>query len=370
MRRFASMRTRLALSHLAVVAVGAVSVVLVARAVAPASFESHMAAMGMPGMAGMMTDDLRESFDAAVGQALLVSVTVSVVVAVAAAVVASRRMAAPIDRVRLASRRLADGHYSERVSEPSELELAALARDVNHLAETLEHTEERRARLLGEVSHELRHPIATLQGYLEAMLDGVLEPSPDILTSMASEAARLNRLATDLNLVSRAEEGSLRIERRPIDVATLIEPIVTRLKPQFVDEDVEISLRPGPPVVVDVDPDRMAQILTNIIGNALTYTPAQGTVTVSWTADPRTVDISVADTGRGISREDLDRVFERFYRADRSAPGGTGVGLAIARSLARLHGGDVTATSPGEDAGSTFTITLPTIEDHKKDRSP
>ena len=365
MRRFRSVRARLALSHLAVVAVGAVSVVLVARAVAPVSFENHMAAMGMTGMAGMMANDLRESFDAAVGQALLVSVAVSVTVAVAAAVLASRRMAAPIDRVRAASRRLAEGNYSERIEEPSELELAALARDVNHLAATLEHTEERRARLLGEVSHELRHPIATLQGYLEAMLDGVLEPSPDILAAMASEAGRLNRLATDLNLVSCAEEGVLPLDRRPTELTTLIGSIVKRLEPQFLDEGVEISVRPGPALVVDVDPDRVAQILTNIVGNALTYTPAGGSVTVAWAPTPSAVDITVTDTGRGMTREDLDRVFERFYRADRSAPGGTGVGLTIARSLARLHDGDVTAASPGEGAGSTFTITLPRPTDSR-----
>ncbi|HEY5684222.1 MAG TPA: HAMP domain-containing sensor histidine kinase [Acidimicrobiia bacterium] len=370
MSRFRSVRIRLAISHLAVVAVGAVSVVLVARVAAPTSFETHMADMGMPGMSGVMNGGLRDSFDAAVDQALFVSVTISVAVAVAASVIAARRMAAPIDRVRTASRRLAEGHYSERVDEPLELELAALARDVNHLAATLEHTEERRARLLGEVSHELRHPIATLQGYLEAMLDGVLAPSPEVLMSMANEAARLNRLATDLNLVSRAEEGVLPLERRPTELGALLESTVRRLEPQFVDEGVMISLRPGPPVLVDVDPDRVAQILTNIVGNALTYTPKGGSVTVSWTAGPGAAGVTVTDTGLGLSREDLERVFERFYRADRSAPGGTGVGLTIARSLARLHGGDVTAVSPGEGAGSTFTIILPTASDGHAEGGP
>ncbi len=353
------MRTRLALSHLAVVAVGAAAVVVVARAVAPVSFQSHMAGMGMVGMAGMMTSELQASFDAALSQALFVSVSVSVAVAVVAAVVASRRMAAPIDRVRLASRRMAEGHYSERVDEPVELELAALAHDVNHLAETLEHTEERRIRLLGEVSHELRHPIATLQGYLEGMLDGVLQPTPDILTSMAGEASRLNRLADDLNLVSRAEEGGLPLNRRPVELTGLIESIVDRLEPQFLDENVALTFRPGPPLSVAVDPDRVGQILTNIIGNALTYTPAGGSVVVTCTPTPAAAEIAVTDTGDGLSQDDLDRVFERFYRGDRSAPGGTGVGLTIARSLARLHGGDVTAASDGEGRGSTFTITLP-----------
>ena len=108
----------------------------------------------------------------------------------------------------------------------------------------------------------------------------------------------------------------------------------------------------------------MEFILTNIVGNALTYTPAGGSVTVAWTATDNEVDITVTDTGRGINRDDLDRVFERFYRADRSAPGGTGVGLTIARSLARLHGGDITVASPGEGAGSTFTITLPITNDN------
>lgn len=361
MKRFASVRARLALSHLVVVAVGALAVLVVGRIVAPSSFESHMAAMGMAGM-DMLTPDLRDSFDAAVAQALFVSVAVSVVVAIAAAVIATRRVAAPIDRVRIASRRLAEGHYSERVERPTEVELAALADDVNHLAETLEHTEEQRLRLLGEVSHELRHPIATLQGYLEGMLDGVLDPSPEILSAMAGEAARLGRLAADLNLVSRMEEGSLPTELQSLDVATLVDSTVARLRPQFDDEHVSLRTKPGPGVKVMADPDRMAQILTNVIGNALTYTPQHGDVTVAWTVAHRQVHISVSDTGRGIRGEDLERVFERFYRADRSAPGGTGVGLTIARGLARLHGGDLTAASPGPGRGSTFTITLPTHE--------
>lgn len=360
MTRFRSMRSRLALSHLAVVAVGAATVLVVGRLVAPASFESHMAAMGMAGMGDVMAPDLRESFDAAVAQALLVSVAVSVAVAISAALIATRRVAAPIDRVRIASRRLADGHYHERVEIPAETELAALATDVNHLAETLEHTEQQRSRLLGEVSHELRHPIATLQGYLEGMLDGVLDPSPEILSSMAGEAARLGRLATDLNLVSRVDEGTLPVHLEPLILGALIESIVGRLRPQFDDEDVTLHLAPGPDVTVMADPDRVAQILTNVIGNALTYTPPGGSVTVGWRTRPGRVDITVSDTGRGIDEHDVDRVFERFYRADRSAPGGTGVGLTIARALARLHGGDLTVASPGIGRGATFTITLST----------
>lgn len=354
------MRSRLALSHLAVVAVGAITVLVVGRLVAPSSFENHMTTMGMSAMSDMMAPDLRESFDAAVAQALLVSVAVSVAVAITAAVIATRRVAAPIDRVRAASRRLADGHYNERVELPAEMELAALAEDVNHLAETLEHTERQRSRLLGEVSHELRHPIATLQGYLEGMLDGVLEPTPEILSSMAGEAARLGRLATDLNLVSRLDEGTLPLRLQPMAVDALVDPIVGRLRPQFDDEEVTLRTKPGPSVTVMADSDRIAQILTNVIGNALTYTPPGGSVAVAWHARPAHVDITVEDTGRGIAAADLDRVFDRFYRADRSAPGGTGVGLTIARTLTRLHGGDLTVTSPGAGQGATFTITLPT----------
>jgi signal transduction histidine kinase len=359
--RFRSVRSRLAFSHLVVVAVGAVTVLAVGRVISPTAFDSHMATMAMSGMTNMMANDLRQSFDEAVTQALVISVAVSVVVAILAAIVATRQVAAPIDRVRAASRRLADGHYNERVEIPAELELAALADDVNHLAATLEHTELERSRLLGEVSHELRHPIATLQGYLEGMLDGVLEPSPEILSAMAGEAARLGRLAADLNLVSRVEEGSLPLEPRPLAVAALVDGIVTRLGPQFEDEDVTLRVESGPPVSTMADPDRITQILTNVIGNALSYTPAGGSVTVGWTAQAGFVDITVRDTGRGITPEDLERVFERFYRADRSAPGGTGIGLTIARALSRLHGGDLTVASSGAGGGATFTVHLPTM---------
>lgn len=360
MTGFRSVRSRLAFSHLVVVVVGAVTVLGVGRAISPTAFDSHMATMAMSGMTDMMANDLRRSFDEAVTQALVVSVTISVVVAILAAIVATRRVAAPIDRVRVASRRLADGHYNERVEAPAELELAALAHDVNHLAATLEHTDLERSRLLGEVSHELRHPIATLQGYLEGMLDGVLEPSPEILSAMAGEAARLGRLAADLNLVSRVEEGSLPLEPRPLEVDSLVDGIVTRLRPQFDDEGVELVVEHGPAITVPADPDRVTQVLTNVIGNALTYTPAGGSVTVRWRARPGFLAIDVADTGRGIAAEDLERVFERFYRVDRSAPGGTGIGLTIARALARRHGGDLTVTSDGIGKGATFTVHLPT----------
>ncbi len=137
--------------------------------------------------------------------------------------------------------------------------------------------------------------------------------------------------------------------------------VADRLRPQFADQVVELIVADSGSVLADVDHDRIAQVLTNLIGNALSYTPTGGVVTVSVGAEDGAVQVAVSDTGRGLSPDQLSLVFERFYRSDRSVPGGTGIGLTIARALARMHGGDVTVTSPGLGKGSTFVLSLPAI---------
>lgn len=145
----------------------------------------------------------------------------------------------------------------------------------------------------------------------------------------------------------------------PTDLVELVGGVANRLRPQFEDQEVELTVASGPPLAVTVDRDRIAQVLTNVIGNSLAYTPAGGRVTVGTERVRDVGRVVVSDTGRGMTAEQIDLVFDRFYRADRSTTRGTGIGLTIARSLARLHGGDVTASSPGLDRGSTFAVTVP-----------
>ena len=363
MRWFRTLGSRLLASHLTVVVATAVTIVIAAGVVAPTVYRAHIESMSpmFEPMTSVMEAELEAGFREAFIQALAVSVSMGVLVAVTASVIGSRRLIRPIDAVRRATRRLADGHYTERVREPAEEELAALATDVNHLAAALEDTENRRLRLLSDVSHELRTPLTTIEGYMEAVLDGVLEPTPNIMASVAHEAGRLKRLAADIALLSRAEEEMLPLEFEPVDLVDLVSGVAHRLRPQFEGAKVSLSLDAETPIPVNVDPDRITQVITNIVGNALSYTPSGGSVGVTVRRSGGTAEVVVADTGRGIASDELKRIFERFYRSDRTSPGGMGVGLSIARSIARLHGGEVHADSAGPDRGSTFTLTLPTV---------
>lgn len=359
MNRFRTLRARLALSHALVVLGIAVTVLVVGRLTAPAFYRDHIGMMA--GMMGgdAMTADLQEATIRALNQALAVSVGVGLLVALVAAWFASRRLVEPIDDVRRATRKLAEGDYGERVMLPVEAELAGLAGDVNRLADSLATTEQRRLRLLTDFAHEFRTPLATVEGYMEALLDGVLDPSPEIFGSIALEASRMKRLADDLGLLSRTEEGAVRLEMADVDVGSLVTAVCDRLSSQYIDKGVDLVCEGGPQATVRGDHDRLLQALTNLVGNALSYTDPGGTVRVGWTGQSANVRITVVDDGRGIRAEDRERIFERFYRADRTVPGGTGVGLTIARGIARLHAGDITVHSEGRGRGSRFELTLP-----------
>jgi histidine kinase len=355
-----TLRARLLLSHLAIVVISIAVLVVAGRQLGSAFVDDHLRSMGqmMSGMGAGNAGRLEEGIDAAFNRALLWAALLGAVAALAAAGYGAARLLRPLDEVRRVARRLASGSYGERVAAPREEELAALAGDVNALAEALEETEQRRLRLISEVAHELRTPVATLKGYLEGLLDGVFQPDPETLAASIHEARRLERLAEDLSALSRAEEGRVELRLGPADLAELATEVAGRLRPQFEDQQVELTAEPGPTLPVTVDRDRITQVLTNLIGNALSYTPTGGRVTVNATRSGDTAQVTVTDTGRGLTAEQTHLVFDRFYRADRSTRG-TGIGLTIARSLARLHGGDVTASSPGPDQGSTFLLTVP-----------
>lgn len=333
----------------------------VAAAITPRFLRSHLRDMSpmMGETTPAMSVELETQLQTAFAQILAVAVPVSFVVALGAAFFATRRLLTPIEAVRTNVRRLARGMYSARVGRPVEDELAALADDINQLAATLEHTERRRMRLLNDVSHELRTPLTTIEGYMEAILDDVIEPTPEIIATLLRESRRLKRLANDINVLSRAEEGTLDLDLREIDVESMLAGVLARLAPQFDDARVAVTIEEGPSASVVGDFDRLVQVFTNIIGNAISYTPSGESVTVSWETADDSVVVDVRDTGRGIDERDLGRIFERFNRVGPSNTAGTGVGLTIARSIARLHGGDVNASSEGVGRGSVFTVTLP-----------
>ncbi|MEX2100059.1 MAG: HAMP domain-containing sensor histidine kinase [Acidimicrobiia bacterium] len=347
---------RLFASYALVVIVGAATLVITVVFLAPRTFDDHIHSMPMGS-----SSQSHDAFVGALQTSLPIAVLVSVGVAALVSAFVARRFLRPIDDVRRATRRLAAGEYDQRVPEPVELELAALAADVNALAATLETTERRRAELVSEVAHEMRTPLTTIEGYVEGILDGVFEATEKTLTAIGEETARLERLATDLGSLSRADEGHLELRRSPVDLAGLAADVAERLRPQFDDKGVGLQVQRSAPLVVDVDRDRITQVLTNLLGNALTYTPNGGRVTVTTRAAGRGASVEVGDTGVGIAPDDLGRVFDRFYRVrGLSRPaGGSGIGLTIARSIARAHGGDIYATSSGPERGATFTLVLP-----------
>jgi histidine kinase len=358
MRGLRRLDVRLFASYALVVFVGAGTLVATFVLIAPRTFDDRI--HSMPGMGGGTGS--HDAFVSALRTSLPIAVLVSVGVAALVSAFVARRFLRPIDDVRRTTRRLAAGEYDQRVPEPVELELAALAADVNALAATLESTERRRAELVSEVAHEMRTPLTTIAGYVEGILDGVFAPSEETLTAIGEETARLERLATDLGSLSRADEG-VELHRVPMDLGELVIEVADRLRPQFDDKGVDLQVQETAPLGVDADRDRITQVLTNLLGNALTYTPSGGRVDVTFRARDQFAEVAVADTGVGITPEDLGRVFDRFYRVrGLSRPaGGSGIGLTIARGIARAHGGDIEATSAGQERGARFTLVLPTV---------
>lgn len=357
---FRRLRVRLLLSYLLVVLVGAAAFLVTFLLLAPTLFDHNMGAMHSAAGMSASRASSRQAFSDALVVALPVAVAVSVVVAALVAAFVTRRILRPIEAVRRATARMGAGHYDERVEPPSEPELAALADDVNRLAAAMEETEARRARLIGEVAHEMRTPLTVIDGYVEGIVDGVFPADPTTLDAIGAETRRLARLAADLAALSRAEEGAVDLALVPTDLADLAGVVVRRLQPQFDDKGVGIVLDTGPAPVA-ADETRTEQILTNLVGNALTYTPPGGTVTVRTSSVAATARVEIVDTGLGMSAETAQQVFERFYRVPgvERPMGGSGIGLTIARGLARLQGGDVTASSAGEGQGSTFVLELP-----------
>lgn len=287
----------------------------------------------------------------------------SVTAAVIAAAVVTRIITKPLDQVRDAARHMADGHYDTRVRVPESPDLAGIATDLNQLAAQLADTEQRRSRLVSDLAHELRTPVTILKGRLDGMADGIFQPSADLLKSMITEVARMERLTTDLSQLSRAAEDAFDLRLERVDLASLAETVAESIRPRYEEDGVSLVLITGRPAHLDCDPDRVSQIILNLLGNALAATDPGGRVTLTLEDDVACQILRVTDTGHGIEPADLERIFERFER--RCSPGrpephsGSGIGLTIARAIARAHHGQLTAASQGLGTGASFTLRLP-----------
>jgi signal transduction histidine kinase len=292
------------------------------------------------------------------GQAAVAVTLGLVLVGAVFAARAFRRMAAPVGDLMAALGRVADGDYSARAAEQGPQEVRTLAQAFNAMAEQLQQHEEQRRSLLMDISHELRTPLAVLQGSLEGMLDGVYPRDDAHLSSIVEETQILARLIDDLRTFSLAESLRLKLVKTPTDLAEIAKDAIASFQTQAGSAGVALGLDAEPALpLVDVDPERLRQVLNNLLSNALRYTPAGGTVRVRYAAgDSRQVVLSVEDTGVGIPAEELPHIFDRFYKSKDSR--GTGLGLAIAKSLVTAHDGEISAQStPGR--GTTIRITLP-----------
>ena len=355
-------RGRLLLSHLAVVVVGSVTLFLAVGLVAPGAFESAMG-HAMDGMDDMMSRLVQAAFQDAVRTALVVAVAAAAAAAIVVSFALSTRLSRPIGRLAAASRRIASGRYAERVPVASDDELGELAESFNTMAASLEATERRRLQLVGDVAHELRTPLATLDGYLEGLEDGVIQPSDATWSLLRGETARLSRLVNDLQDLWRAEARQLVLNLEPVDVRAVVSTAIERFAAPAAERGIALHLevdRVIPPVTADRD--RLVQVLDNLLSNAVRYTADGTEVTVRLSTAPDAVTLSVTDQGPGLTDEQLERVFERFYRADPSrsrALGGSGIGLAISKALVELMGGRISAESEGPGHGSTFNVSMP-----------
>jgi two-component system sensor histidine kinase BaeS len=355
------LRSRLVLSHL-VVAISALGTVLVAVSlVGPGYFSDAMGHRpGDPEGAAMDAATLA-AFQDAVRAALAAALVIALLAAIVIAVALSSRIAGPISRLAAATRRIAAGSYAERVS-LADGEVGELAASFNAMAGSLEETERRRLELVGDVAHELRTPLATLDGYLEGLQDGVIEPDAETWALLRRETGRLSRLVADLSELWRAEARQLPLVVERIDASEVASDVVVQYVPQAEGRAIRIAADLPPGLAVRADRVRLAQIISNYLSNALRYSPDGGSIWVTGRTTRDEVLIAVRDTGPGLTPEQRAQIFERFYRVDPSrsrAVGGAGIGLAIVRALAGAMGGRVWAESDGPGTGSTFSVALP-----------
>lgn len=276
-----------------------------------------------------------------------------------------RRVAAPIADLMSAADAVAQGDLTVRLREDVPGEFGKLARRFNNMTAELQRSAQQRRNLTADIAHELRNPLHIIQGNLEGMLDEVYEPTPENLTATLDETRLLARLVSDLHTLSLAESGQLALHPVPSLAADLLADAAANFSARAAEQGIHLSVEVPPEAAslgLNVDPDRIGQVLSNLLVNALRYTPSGGSVTLRASAAPGGVRLTVSDTGVGIPPEDLPYVFDRFWRGDRSRgrAGGTGsgLGLAIAKQLVEAHGGTISATSR-LGGGTEMLIDLP-----------
>lgn len=356
-----SLGARLFAAFLVVVVAALGTVGIAVLLTGPGYFAEAMGHMPGDPMGQAMGEATRAAFTDAMRQALLAATVIAVVTATVVSLAVAARIARPITALAQAARRVADGHYAERVPSDEPGELGELASSFNEMAGSLEATERRRMQLVGDVAHELRTPLTTLDGYLEGLEDGVIAPSAQTWHLLRAETARLTRMVNDLSELWRAEARQLPLRIDAVDAAAVAREIGERFAPQAQPRGITLDL-PVAPAVALADRDRVAQIVSNYLSNAIRHAPDGSRITVSADRRGDWVRIAVADEGPGLAADQLEAVFERFYRVDAArsrSTGGAGIGLAIVHALAEAMNGSAWAESDGAGRGATFYAELP-----------
>lgn len=285
----------------------------------------------------------------------------SVVVGLGAGIVIARVVSAPINDLTKAAHRIGQGDLDVRVKARGSQEMAELAGTFNKMAAELQHAETLRSNLMADVSHELRTPLTVLEGNLRAVLDHVYALDEAEIANLYGQTRHLIRLVNDLRELALAEAHQLPLERQPTDLAALVSETLQAIEPLATEKGVQLA-HDLAPLIADVDPIRIRQVLFNLLSNALRHTPAGGEISIRGAVAAGRVHLTVADTGEGLAPDELAAVFDRFYRADKSRSretGGTGLGLAIVKAIVEAHEGRIEAFSDGKGRGSRFVITLP-----------
>jgi signal transduction histidine kinase len=350
-----------------VVVAGAGTLLIVALLIAPQIFHDHLQ-MALGTIPATTQQHVDEAFTRAILLSLGIAVAVASIAALSVTWLVTRRIATPVAELAAAAQNLATGHTDTRVPDPGlGPEFAALAAGFNTTSARLAQTERVRQRMLADLAHELRTPIASIEATVEAVADGILPADDAAWTTLYDQTARISRLVADIAAVSHAEERALTMNPGVHPLAELAGQIAAAIRARYVANGVTLVVDIGADTPsVTVDSDRFAEALSNLLDNALRHTPAGGTVTIAtdrvqrW--DGQTARLRITDTGEGFEPAEAERLFERFYRNDAArtqGAAGSGIGLTITKAIINAHHGIISAHSDGRGRGATFDITLP-----------
>jgi signal transduction histidine kinase len=305
---------------------------------------------------------LEQAFSQSVRDSILLAGAIALIIALGLGILFVRRLARPLEELRVAAEQISQGRSPPRVHITSNDELGRLGQTFNQMAESLQRSEALRRQLILDIAHELRNPLMVQQSHLELLLDNVVPPTPEQLQTIYEQNLLLGRLVRDLQLLALADAGELQIVRVPTQFREILQRVIAHIHPTLEEKQIALEAQIADDLpTVAVDPQRIEQVLLNLLDNACRYTPPGGKIVLSAYREDGAVHVSVRDGGPGIAPEDLPHIFERFYRGDKSharSSGGTGLGLSIAKALIEAHGGKIW-TENAPQGGACFHFTVP-----------